>query len=249
MPAEKPAAKAKQREVFPSVWTRPRTGREQPALSREQIVAEALRLLDEEGIDALSMRKLGGRLGAGATSLYRHVTNKDELIELAVDEIYGEIEVPDSPGPANWRTDTARLAHSLRATILRHPWLASVLGELGMSYLGPNWMRISEAMLRLLTGAGFPVGEADRALSTLVAYVTGMATSEAAWLNVLARSGQDERTAVERLWPAAEEAAQDYPLLREGYADQRGADPRTARDEGFQYGLERVLDGLETRLR
>ncbi|MDX2822612.1 TetR/AcrR family transcriptional regulator [Streptomyces ipomoeae] len=241
MSAEKPQA-------FQSVWTRPRTGREQPALSREQIVAEALRLLDEEGIDALSMRKLGGRLGAGATSLYRHVTNKDELIELAVDEVYGEIEVNPSPDPANWRTDTARCAHSLRATILRHPWLASVLGEMGMSYLGPNWMRVSEAMLKLLTTAGFPAAEADRAVATLVAYVTGMATSEAAWLTVLARSGQDEQSVVERLWPAAEEAAQDYPLLREGYAEQRGTDPRAAREEGFQYGLERVLDGLETRL-
>lgn len=254
MPPEKPV---KKQQAFQSVWTRPRTGREQPVLSREHIVAEALRLLDEEGIDALSMRKLGGRLGGGATSLYRHVANKDELIELAVDEIYGgiygeiygEIEVPADPAPANWRTDTARCAHSLRATILRHPWLASVLGELGMSYLGPNWMRISEAMLKLLTTAGFPADEADRALSTLVAYVTGMATSEAAWLNVLARSGQDEQTMVERLRPAAEEAAQDYPLLREGYAEQRGVDPRAAREEGFQYGLDRVLDGLETRLK
>lgn len=105
-----------------------------------------------------------------------------------------------------------------------------------MSYLGPNWMRISEAMLNLLTTAGFPADEADRALSTLVAYVTGMATSEAAWLNVLARSGQDERTMVERLWPAAEEAAQDYPLLREGYAEQRGTDPREAREEGSGTG-------------
>ncbi|KFF94809.1 TetR family transcriptional regulator [Streptomyces scabiei] len=246
MAPEKPVRK---QEGFQSVWTRPRTGREQPALSREHIVAEALRLLDEEGIDALSMRKLGGRLGAGATSLYRHVANKDELLELAVDEIYGEIEVQAAPDSANWRQDMASCAHSLRATILRHPWLASVLGELGMSYLGPNWMRASEAMLKLLTTAGFPADEADRALSTLVAYVTGTATSEAAWLNVLARSGQDERTMVERLWPAAEEAAQDFPLLREGYAEQRGVDPRAAREEGFQYGLDRVLDGLETRLK
>ncbi|MBE4739829.1 TetR/AcrR family transcriptional regulator [Streptomyces caniscabiei] len=246
MAAEKPVRK---QEGIRSVWTRPRTGREQPALSREQIVAEALRLLDEEGIDALSMRKLGARLGAGATSLYRHVTNKDELLELAVDEIYGEIEVPTTPAAANWRTDTASCAHNLRTTILRHPWLASVQGELGMSYLGPNWMRVSEAMLRVLTTAGFPADEADRALTTVVAYVTGTATTEAAWLNVLARSGQDEQSMVEQLWPAAEQAAQDYPLLREGYAEQRGADPRAAREEGFQYGLDRVLDGLATRLK
>ena len=118
-----------------------------------------------------------------------------------------------------------------------------------MSYLGPNWMRVSEAMLRVLTTAGFPADEADRALTTVVAYVTGTATTEAAWLNVLARSGQDEQSMVEQLWPAAEQAAQDYPLLREGYAEQRGADPRAAREEGFQYGLDRVLDGLATRLK
>ncbi|WP_200303370.1 TetR/AcrR family transcriptional regulator [Streptomyces adelaidensis] len=244
-----PPTPPEKQSTFPSVWTRPRPTREHPALSRDHIVAEALRLLDEEGIDALSMRRLGTRLNAGATSLYRHVANKDELIELAVDEIYGEIEAPVHPDPANWRTDMAGCAHSLRTTILRHPWLASVLGEMGMSYLGPNWMRASEATLNVLTTAGFPTDEADRALSTVVAYVTGMATSEAAWLNVLARSGQDERTMVEHLWPAAEEAAQEYPLLREGYAEQRGTDPRAAREEGFQYGLDRVLDGLETRLK
>ncbi|MDH2389205.1 TetR/AcrR family transcriptional regulator C-terminal domain-containing protein [Streptomyces sp. HNM0663] len=76
-----------------------------------------------------------------------------------------------------------------------------------------------------------------------------MATSEAAWLTVLARSGQDEQEWVEQLWPAAEQAALAYPRLRESYAQQRGKDPRAARERDFQYGLERVLDGLETRLR
>ncbi|MFJ2392856.1 TetR/AcrR family transcriptional regulator [Streptomyces sp. NPDC087843] len=231
-----------------SVWTRPRSGREQPALSRDQIVAEALRLLDSDGIDALSMRKLGTRLGAGATSLYRHVANKDELIELAIDEIYGEIEVPGSPDSATWRADAVHCARSLRGTMLRHPWIASVLGEMGMSYLGPNAMRLAEGMLALFTRAGLPVTEADQAASTLVAYVTGMATSEAAYLNVLARSGQSEQDWVDNVWPTAERAAESYPHLRDGYAEQRGKDPRASRDTNFQYGLDRVLDGLETRI-
>ncbi|WP_267242085.1 TetR/AcrR family transcriptional regulator [Streptomyces sp. PR69] len=245
MPSRSPSRE----QAIPSVWTRPRGGREQPALSREQIVTEAVRLLDTEGIDALSMRKLGNRLGAGATSLYRHVANKDELIELAVDEIYGEIDAPGATDPARWREEAAQCAHSLRGTMLRHPWIASVLGEMGMSYLGPNWMRLSEGLLGVFTSAGFPADEADPAMATLIAYVTGMATSEAAWLTVLARSGQDEQEWVERLWPAAEQAALAYPRLRESYAQQRGKDPRAARERDFQYGLERVLDGLETRLR
>ncbi|MET8288190.1 MULTISPECIES: TetR/AcrR family transcriptional regulator [unclassified Streptomyces] len=238
-------------QPIPSVWTRPRSGREQPALSRDQIVAEALRLLDSDGLDALSMRKLGTRLGAGATSLYRHVANKDELIELAIDEIYGEIEVPEpteSPDSATWRADAVRCAQSLRGTMLRHPWIASVLGEMGMSYLGPNAMRLAEGMLALFTRAGLPATEADQAASTLVAYVTGMATSEAAYLNVLARSGRTEQDWVDHVWPTAEQAAASYPHLRDGYAEQRGKDPRASRDTNFQYGLDRVLDGLETRI-
>ncbi|WP_221352249.1 TetR/AcrR family transcriptional regulator [Streptomyces beigongshangae] len=245
---EQEPGQERQKSPVRSVWTRPQGKREQPALSREQIVSQAVRLLDAEGIDALSMRKLGSRLGAGATSLYRHVANKDELIELAVDEIYGEIEVPDSGDPARWRDDVARCARSLRATMLRHPWIASVLGEMGMSYLGPNAMRMSETLLTVLTRAGFPAAEADPAGTTVVAYVTGTATSEAAWLTVLARSGQSEQEYVSGLWPAAEEAVRAYPHLRDGYAGQREKDPAKTREEGFEYGLARVLDGLATRV-
>src|SRR6478672_5502572 len=85
-----------------SVWTRPQR-RQKEQLTRERIVAEAIRLLDEEGLEALSMRSLGQRLGAGATSLYRHVASKDELIELVADEVYGEMEVPTISDPAEWR--------------------------------------------------------------------------------------------------------------------------------------------------
>ncbi|MGW8724716.1 TetR/AcrR family transcriptional regulator [Streptomyces sp. NPDC055808] len=233
---------------IPSVWTRPRTRREQPALSREQIVSEAVRLLDAEGIDALSMRKLGTRLGAGATSLYRHVANKDELIELVVDEVYGEIAEPATARAARWRDVTTQRANGVRAMILKHPWIASVLGEVGVAHLGPNLMRLSDRMIATFEAAGFPLNESDHAVRTVFAYVTGMATTEAAWLTMLARSGQSEQEWVARLWPAAEQAAKAYPRLRKGYADQRGKDPRTTRDENFAYGLDRILDGLEVRL-
>ncbi|MCX5384337.1 TetR/AcrR family transcriptional regulator [Streptomyces sp. NBC_00083] len=231
-----------------SVWTRPQGRREQPALSRQQIVAEAVRLLDTEGIAALSMRKLGSRLDAGATSLYRHVANKDELIELVVDEVYGELTEPDAAQAGHWRDATTARAHGVRAMILQHPWIASVLGEVGMAHLGPNLMGLSDRMIATFESAGFPLGESDHAVRALFAYVTGTAVSEAAWLTMLARSGQSEQEWVTRLWPAAEQAAQAYPRLQKGYADQRGKDPGTIRDENFRYGLERFLDGLEARL-
>ncbi|MCG5215611.1 TetR/AcrR family transcriptional regulator [Streptosporangium sp. KLBMP 9127] len=240
MPADK--------QPIPSVWARPRAKREQPALSRDRIVSEAIQLLDAEGIEALSMRSLGTRLGAGATSLYRHVANKDELIELVVDEIYGEMRVPADADPAGWRAAIAGCAHSLRAMVLRHPWVVSVLGQVGLAYLGPNLIRQSDRMLALFQAAGFSPGEADQAMKTLIAYVIGMTTSEAAYLSMLARSGQSEQDLLESLRPAAEQAVQDHPLLRDGYAAQQGREPEQLREETFVYGVERVLDGLETRL-
>ncbi|MER0443799.1 TetR/AcrR family transcriptional regulator [Streptomyces sp. Edi4] len=237
-----------EQQVIPSVWTRPRGRREQPALSRKHIVAEAVRLLDAEGIEALSMRKLGTRLDAGATSLYRHVASKDELIELVVDEVYGELDEPDGEFGPHWRDATTRRAHGVRAMILQHPWIASVLGEVGVAYLGPNLMRLTDRMIATFQTAGFPLAESDHAVRALFAYVTGTAISEAAWLTMLARSGQTEQEWTERLWPAAEEAAQAYPRLREGYAEQRGKDPKAIRDQNFAYGLDRFLDGLEVRL-
>ncbi|HEV7975992.1 TetR/AcrR family transcriptional regulator [Amycolatopsis sp.] len=229
-----------------SVWTRPRKQREQ--LSREQIVSEAVLLLDAEGIEALSMRKLGTRLGAGATSLYRHVANKDELIELVADEVYGELEVPDAGDPAGWRAATAGSAHSLRSMALRHPWVASVLGQVGLAYLGPNVMRMSDRMLALFESAGFALDEADQAMSAVIAYVVGVATSEAAYLSMIARSGKDEREWMEGLSSTVEQAVREYPRLKDGHASHVGKDPAKVREENFVYGLDRVLDGLEARL-
>jgi AcrR family transcriptional regulator len=235
-------------QSLPSVWTRQRRQREQPALSREQIVAEAIRLLDAEGIDALSMRRLGAGLGAAATSIYWHVASKDELIELVVDAAYGELEVPAAGDPGDWRAALTRFAHSLRSMILRHPWMAPLLAQAGLAHLGPNLMRLTERLAALVEGAGFTGREVRQAVSTVVSYVLGVATSEAAWLTTLARAGQSERDLVASLYPAAEQATQAYPRLREHLTEQRELDPRQTRDEDFGYGLDRVLDGLEARL-
>jgi AcrR family transcriptional regulator len=230
-----------------SVWTRPsRPQREQ--LTREQIVAATIELLDAEGVGALSMRKLGTRLDAAATSLYRHVANKDELMELVVDDIYGELEIPAAGGPADWRAATTRAATDLRAMALRHPWIAPELGQAGLTHVGPNTMRVSSELLALFEAAGFPAQEKDRAMGTLMAYVIGIATSEAAYLSLIARSGRTEREWVADQRPRFDEASQEHPRLREGGSARQDADPKTIRDEDFAYGLDRILDGLAARL-
>ncbi|MFI6305046.1 TetR/AcrR family transcriptional regulator [Amycolatopsis thailandensis] len=239
---------ATEERTIQSVWTRPRRKRDQPALSQSQIVAEAVRILDAEGVDALSMRRLGTALNAGATSLYRHVANRDELIELVVDEVYGEITVPDGDDPERWREAVVVGAQSVRAMILRHPWVASLLGSVGLSYLGPNVMRLNERLLAVFVTAGFPGDEVEQAISAVISYVVGMGTTEAAWLTTVAKSGRSEREWAEQLRPAVEAAAQEHPYQRERIA-KGDADPERLRDEKFRYGLERMLDGLETRLK
>ena len=197
-----------------------------PALSRAGIVREAIAMLDAAGVDALSMRKLGARLNAGATSLYRHVATKDELMELAVDEVVAEITVPaaDSGSRPDWRAAAAETARSFRATALRHPWVSSVLGQAGLAYLGPNLMSLSERLAALFITAGFP--DPSGAIDVVLSYVIGMSTTEAAWLTTVARSGQTEAEFIAALMPAAQQAAADYDHLAEAYAAQPVLRPR-----------------------
>ncbi|WJV47366.1 TetR/AcrR family transcriptional regulator [Streptomyces flavofungini] len=233
-----------------SVWTRPqRSRREQPALSRDQIVAEAIALLDEDGIDALSMRKLGTRLNAGATSLYTHVSNKDELIELVVDRVYGEIEVPKAASRAEWRAAALECGNNVRSAILGHPWIASVLGEMGMSYLGPNMMRLTEDMLELFESGGFDLDQGELALKTIWSYVLGTAATEAAWMTALARSGQGQDEWLASMASVAEQAMAPYPRMRRLHAEQGTSGVVETRRSNFDRGLDCILDGLEAQRR
>ncbi|MEE1784856.1 TetR/AcrR family transcriptional regulator [Streptomyces sp. SP17BM10] len=231
---------------IPSVWARRQREPDQPSLSQDVIVREAIAMLDAEGIDALSMRKLAARLNAGATSLYRHVATKDELMELAVDEVFGEIVLPPADDP-DWRAAATEAAQTFRTTVLRHPWLSSVLGQAGLAYLGPNLMSFAEQLTVFFTAAGFP--EPSRAIDTLVAYTIGMSTAESAWLTTVARSGQTEAEFIARLMPAAQEAASGFEHLSGAYTTAAAeVDPVATRDDKFGYGLEVVLDGLALRL-
>ncbi|MRH85916.1 TetR family transcriptional regulator [Nocardia sp. SYP-A9097] len=240
-----------------SVWTRePQRSRrrDQPALSRDQIVSEALALLDEEGMEALSMRKLGTRLGAGATSLYTHVANKEELMELITDAVFGELD-PLVVGSEGWRAAMLAFSHDLRAMMLRHPWLSSALGEMGLLYLAPNMLRLNESVLTLLEDAGFPPDDADTAVTVIFSFVIGLALSEAAAAITIRRSGLDEVEWYRKLMPAAEIAARPYPTLHRRYInfDEKTAGPdvdlHRMRTGAFDIQINRILDGLDPEFR
>ncbi|MBT2212552.1 TetR/AcrR family transcriptional regulator [Actinomadura sp. NEAU-AAG7] len=234
-----------------SVWARPaRKRRERLALDRGQIVAAAVALLDEQGLPALTMRGLATRMNVAANALYWHVANKDELIELVVDEIYGEMSPPVADDPARWGEAVSRCGHSARDVVLRHPWVASLLvGEVGVTHLGPNLMLLTDRMLTLLRAAGFDLAEADRAAKTVFTYVLGAATSEAAALNKITLAGDTEAEWLDALGPTLTQITGPYPQLATLFDSLTGTDPRTTRDDQFDYGLRRLLDGLHVRLR
>ncbi|RMI33213.1 TetR/AcrR family transcriptional regulator [Nocardia stercoris] len=233
-------------QEFSSVWTRPhRERRDQPALSREQIVGEALALLDTEGYDALSMRKLGTRLNAGATSLYTHVASKDEILELAIDEAFGDVRTPTDIKPENWRADLLGLAQDVRAAVLRHPWISIAITGAGLAYLGPNLLRTSDAMLAVLEAAGFDDATADRGANAIFAYVLGSVGTETAMLTSVERSGLGEQEWFTAMMAAAEQAVQGYPHVARRYGGYRRLDSAQSREDFFNAELDLILDGLE----
>ncbi|GGN17196.1 AcrR family transcriptional regulator [Actinoplanes campanulatus] len=232
-------------EFTDSVWTRParpRTG--QPTLSREQIVRAAIELLDAEGAAGLSMRRLGARLGSGATSLYWHVANKDDLLELAVDQVMGEIYVPE-PGDTPWRVGVSVMADGMRAMLLRHTWVIGLLGV--RPTIGPNVMRMGNRSVALLLAAGFTGPALSHVHSLITAHVIGAATTEAAVAAAVQRAGQSAAEIREQLEPFMEKTAGDYPDYAR-WRQESGVtemDPDQVWDQSFAFGLERILDGLE----
>jgi AcrR family transcriptional regulator len=230
-----------------SIWTRePKSAAARETLSREQIVTAAMAILDTEGASGLSMRKLGTRLGSGATSLYWYVDTKDDLVDLLIDEVWGEIDVPD-PGLAGWRAGALLFGHSLRAAVLRHPWLPEVMYT--RPSIGPKAMSLGARGLVLFGAAGFKDHEIDLAMGSVMSYVLGTASSEVATRQMVLKSGRSESDWVGDLLQQAESVADDYPEMQESVRRRSnlGLDP--ALTENFVFGLDALLDGLEVRVK
>lgn len=215
-------------------WPRPETaGRREPPLSRSRITEGAVELLDAEGIEQLTMRRLAEHLGVGTTTLYWHVDTKDDVIDLAVDAIFGEAPVP-ATHTDDWRADIGTLLTGWRETMLSHRWLA-VLPSRQRPSLGPNYLAWMEFLRATAVRAGFTGQAVPAATWVLVSHVQGSATSQASvhW-PVDERQAAQERLRADRdLYPTL--ADQDY-LLDNSWT------------ENFVLGLKYVLDGLAANL-
>ena len=236
------------------MWLRPERPRRDRRLSRERIVRATVALLDAEGVRGLSMRRVAAELEVTAGSLYWYVTTKDELMELAMDAVTGEVlDEMRRRGPVaegEWRPALEAMAHARRAMLLRHPWMLSDLAS--QPNLGPNALALAEEGLRLLSAAGFRDEELDAALAAITDHVVGAAAAEISWRAVTGRVAEGRGEPADwrdRAGGYLERIAAEYPLLGRRMAAGGPVDAAAESERRFAFALGCLLDGLEARRR
>ncbi len=216
-------------------------------LSVDQIVTAAIELLDDEGLEGMNMRALGTRLDSAATAVYWHVGSRDNLIALAADRAWTEVELPD-PAQTGWRAAAAQMATGEYAMLTRHPWLVQAFGSYQL--YGPGKARHDDHSLAVFEAAGFTGPEADQATSAVFTFVLGNALGLAATISFtrkLARDGGDTRALMQATRAEVASVAAEFPRLR-ARLELPSAEYGAAPDGSFGFGLEAVLDGLAARL-
>ena len=227
------------------IWLRPERPLRgpQPTHSRAEIVAAAVRVADAEGLAAVSMRRIAAEIGAGTMSLYRYVARKDDLLDLMVDAVLGEMDLPDAPS-GDWRADLRLQARRGRAVGVRHPWL----GELssGRPPLGPNSLRTMEFALSAVEGLGVDIDGMMRTVAILTAFVRGFVQGEVAEQEARRRTGLDldQWRATQGVYIRTVIESGRYPMFARVVVDAEHLDP----DTSFEVALEQVLDGLASSL-
>lgn len=206
-------------------------------LSRERVLEAAVALADEAGLEAFSMRALAQELGVVPMALYKHVANKDELLDGMVDSVFGEIELP--PTDVDWRSAMRRRAISTREALQRHGW---AIGMMESRRPGPANLRNHNAVMGCLRGAGFAFAMAIHAYSVQDAYIYGFALQE----RDTGFETPDSAGEAAQRRAATIGALEDYPHLVEIVTKL----PESGYDNAveFAWGLDLILDGLE-RLR
>jgi AcrR family transcriptional regulator len=202
-------------------------------LTRVRVLREAVSLADDSGIEALSMRRLGQRLGVEAMSLYNHVANKDDLLNGMADLVSAEFAVP-LPGE-DWRHALRRSATSAHDVLLRHPWAGPLLES--RSSPGPARLRYLNGVVGALVDSGFSIQLAYHAFLTLDSYIYGFALQEAAAPVPTEQVAQAAESFVAGL-PDGE-----YPHLVS--MAELVMHPDYDRSADFDFGLTLVLDALD----
>jgi AcrR family transcriptional regulator len=226
---------------------------ERSEVRRQAIIEAAVALADSDGLDAVTMRNVAGRLGVGTMTLYSYVSSKDELLDLMFDEASGEMLLPD-PLPASWRDALRAIALRTRETFDRHPWMLRASPPRRRKRL--NFMRHIEQSLAAVAPLGVDDPTAGAILGAVDDYTLGHAVRTHARQRIAravraaaarGEPGHRDRAAIDPAVAAALEAG-ELPLLARRVAG-RGFPLRLEMPLGwdFEQGLDWLLDGIEAR--
>ena len=204
-------------------------------LSRERVLQAALAHADAGGLEALTMRRLADELGVAPMALYRHVANRDDLIDGLIDLVFGEIERPAID--AAWRVAMRRRGISLYEVLMRHRWAIGLMEA--RANPGPANLLHHDAVIGNLRAAGFDLPSVAHAYSLLDGYIYGFALTK---MNIPFVTQEDiEAVTRSMLEPFPTEAYPNLVAFVEGHVMKPGYD---FADE-FEYGLDLILDGLK----
>lgn len=217
------------------------------ALSQEQIVRAAIAIADALGSEAISMRRIAAALGAGAMSLYWHVSSKDELIEMMIDQAFAEMDLPvDTPN--DWQTRLRIIAIETRKIFKRHPWIASV-GPIGISF-GPGFLRHAEFSFSGFEETDISPQQRAEIVSLLDVYAMGFATRELRNREIDQEAQKSDGSWRDFVAPHFErfDAEGCYPTLVKLFKSGAGMPSGDQLDQSFLFGLDCLLSGIAANL-
>jgi AcrR family transcriptional regulator len=203
------------------------SARRREPLTRRRILEAALGLVDREGADALSMRRLGRELGVEAMSLYNHVSGRDEILDGLSVLMVARIGVP--PEPAGWEEALGRFMHGIREVALAHPAVFQVVGMRPLN--SPGALPQVERLLKALRAGEFDPAAASQAYRLAVSYARGFALAEIGGFTLDAPGGRLR---------APDVRADDLPTVADLADSLSGFD----RDAAFAYGVDAILAGV-----
>lgn len=205
-------------------------------LSRDRVLRTALDLADESGAEAVTMRRLGEELGYEAMSLYRHVANKQDLLDGMLDLVLAEWRLPDGGG--DWAAAIRTCARSVHDALRRHPWAARLL--MTGSHVRPARLRYMEGLLGRLREAGFDSDTTYHVYHLLDGHIFGFSLWEIAYTSIPLDAEALSRLMQTIPWD-------EYPHLAE-HRDQHMTEGPHGEVSAFDVGLDLILDGLQKRL-
>jgi AcrR family transcriptional regulator len=208
------------------------------------IIDTAIRILDEDGLEGVSMRRVAEELGTGAASLYAHVANKDELLDLVHDRVMGEVRIP-TLDPARWQEQLREVAMESFRVYTSHQDIARV--SLANVPTGPNALRISEGMLGIMLAGGVPPQVAAYALDRLALYIAADAYEGTLYRKLWLDSGLSREDFMESYFGKIREFFQNlpadrFPLLTTHVDELMSGDS----DQRFEFGLDMLIRSLDT---